>query len=125
VMNGQAWNGLLGAIVLGPFALLFEGPAITGLAHVSGYALGWSAFTCIGATVVGQGALAWLLQHYPISTVMPFMLASPVLSTLAASLYFSTPVTTGMIGGGLLALLGVAIIALSPDQARSNTAASP
>ena len=30
-----------------------------------------------------------------------------------------------MIGGGLLALLGVAIIALSPDQARSNTAANP
>ncbi len=125
VMNGQAWNGLMGAVVLIPFALLLERPAIAGLAHVSGDAVGWLAFTCIGATLLGQGALAWLLQRYPISTVMPFMLASPLLSTMSASLYFSTPITGGMIGGGLLALLGVAIIALSPDQARSNTAANP
>lgn len=125
VMNGQAWNGLMGAIVLTPFALLFERSAIAGLTQIGVDALGWFAFTCIGATVVGQGTLAWLLQRYPISTVMPFMLASPVLSTLSASLYFSTPITGGMIAGGLLALLGVAIIALSPDQARSNTAANP
>lgn len=125
VMTGQAWNGLMGAVVLTPFALLLERPAIADLSHVSADAVGWFAFTCIGATLLGQGALAWLLQRYPISTVMPFMLASPVLSTLSASLYFSTPITGGMIAGGLLALLGVAIIALSPDQARSNTAANP
>ncbi|BAV63688.1 DMT family transporter [Sphingobium cloacae] len=116
VMNGQAWNGLMGAVTLAPFALMFERPAIAGLAHVGAAPIGWFVFSCVGATVIGQGALAWLLQRYPISSIMPLILASPVMSTIFASLYFSTPITPIMIAGGTLALIGVAIIALSPDR---------
>ena len=116
VMNGQAWNGLMGAAVLAPFALIFERPAIAGLAHVGWVPTGWFAFSCLGTTVLGQGTLAWLLQRYPISTIMPLMLASPVMSTVFASLYFGTPITVGMIAGGTVALLGVTIIAFSPDR---------
>jgi len=118
VMNGQAWNGLMGVATLAPFALMFERPAIAGLAHVGWTPIAWFAFSCLGATVAGQGALAWLLQRYPVSTVMPLMLASPVLSTLFASLYFDTRITPVMIAGGTLALIGVAVIALSQDRER-------
>lgn len=113
VMNIQAWNGLMGMAVLAPFALLLERPAIAGLGGVSAEAAGWFAFSCIGSTVVGQGALAWLLQRFPISTVMPLVLASPVMATIFASLYFRTPITPMMIIGGLLALVGVAIVTVS------------
>lgn len=116
VMNGQAWNGLMGVATLAPFALMFERPAIAGLAHVGWVPVAWFAFTCLGSTIIGQGTLAWLLQRYPISTIMPLMLAAPVMSTVFASLYFGTPITAVMIGGGTLALIGVAIIALSPDR---------
>lgn len=116
VMNGQAWNGLMGFVTLAPFVLIFERPALAGLGHVSATAIGWFAFSCLGATIAGQGTLAWLLQRYPVSSVMPFMLASPVLSTLFASLYFHTPITLVMIGGGTVALVGVATIALARDR---------
>ncbi|MBH1991333.1 MAG: DMT family transporter [Sphingomonadaceae bacterium] len=116
VMNGQAWNGLMGVVTLAPFALMFERPAIAGLVHVGWVPIAWFAFSCVGATVVGQGTLAWLLQRYPVSTVMPLMLASPVMSTLFASLYFDTRITPIMIGGGTLALMGVVFIALSQDR---------
>ncbi len=116
VMNGQAWNGLMGVVTLAPFALMFERPAIAGLVHVGWVPIAWFAFSCVGATVVGQGTLAWLLQRYPVSTVMPLMLASPVMSTLFASLYFGTRITPIMIGGGTLALMGVVFIALSQDR---------
>ncbi|CAN5154537.1 DMT family transporter [soil metagenome] len=116
VMNMQAWNGLMGMIVLAPFALLFERNAISGLAHVGAIPIFWFIFSCIGSTIVGQGVLAWLLQRHPISTVMPLMLASPVMATIFASLYFGTSITLVMIGGGLLAFAGVTIIALSPDR---------
>lgn len=116
VMNGQAWNGLMGVVTLAPFALMFERPAIAGLAHVGWVPVAWFAFTCLGSTIIGQGTLAWLLQRYPISTIMPLMLAAPVMSTVFASLYFGTPITAVMIGGGTLALVGVTIIALSPDR---------
>ena len=116
VMNGQAWNGLMGVVTLAPFALMFERPAIAGLVHVGWVPIAWFAFSCVGATVVGQGTLAWLLQRYPVSTVMPLMLASPVMSTLFASLYFGTRITPIMIGGGTLALMGVIFIALSQER---------
>lgn len=116
VMNGQAWNGLMGVVTLAPFALMFERPAIAGLVHVGWVPMVWFGFSCLGATIVGQGTLAWLLQRYPISTIMPLMLASPVMSTVFASLYFTTPITAVMIGGGTVALIGVAIIALLPDR---------
>ncbi|HKT77175.1 MAG TPA: DMT family transporter [Sphingobium sp.] len=119
VMNGQAWNGLMGVATLAPFALLFERSALAGLPHVGWVPIAWFAFSCLGSTIIGQGMLAWLLQRYPISTVMPFMLAAPVMSTIFASLYFGTPITAVMIGGGTLALAGVAIIALSPDRKRA------
>lgn len=113
VMNIQAWNGLMGMVVLAPFALMLERPVIAGLGHVGGDAIGWFAFSCVGSTVVGQGALAWLLQRFPISTVMPLVLASPVMATIFASLYFRTPITPMMVAGGLLALVGVAIVMLT------------
>ena len=116
VMNGQAWNGLMGVVTLAPFALMFERPAIAGLVHVGWVPIAWFAFSCVVATVGGQGTLAWLLQRYPVSTVMPLMLASPVMSTLFASLYFGTRITPIMIGGGTLALMGVIFIALSQER---------
>jgi len=112
-LNTQAWNGLMGAILLAPFAIGLEGKAIARLPQVGWSVIGWFAFSCIGATVIGQGALAWLLQRHPISTVMPLVLASPVMATLFASLYFATPITPLMILGGLIALAGVAIITLA------------
>lgn len=115
VLNIQAWNGLMGALMLVPFTLLFEHGKLGTLAHPGWVPISWFAFSCLGSTVLGQGALAWLLQRYPISTVMPLTLASPVISTVCAALYFGTPVTPVMITGGLLALIGVTIIALAKE----------
>ncbi|WP_336962645.1 DMT family transporter [Sphingobium aquiterrae] len=116
VMNIQAWNGLMGAAVLAPFALMFERGAMMRLVHVGWVPIAWFTFTCLGSTIMGQGALAWLLQRHPISTVMPLMLASPVMATVFASLYFATPITVVMVAGGTLALVGVTIIALARDR---------
>jgi O-acetylserine/cysteine efflux transporter len=113
LMTIQSWNGLMAAAVLAPFALWFEPEALYKIAHANHVVIGWFAFSTVGATIAGQGALAWLLQRYPISTIMPLMLASPVMATGLASLYFHTPITIGMIGGGGLALVGVAIIAFA------------
>jgi O-acetylserine/cysteine efflux transporter len=115
-LNAQAWNGLMGALLLTPFALIFEPAAIAKLPDVGWTLIGWFAFSCVGATVIGQGALAWLLQRHPIATVMPLVLASPVLATLFASLYFRTAITLSMIASGLVALTGVAIISLNPPK---------
>jgi O-acetylserine/cysteine efflux transporter len=115
VLTIQAWNGLMGAIMLLPFTLLLEPGKVASLAHVGWVPIAWFGFSVLGSTVLGQGAMAWLLQRYPISAVMPLTLASPVISTACAALYFHSPVTAVMIAGGLLALVGVTVIALAKD----------
>jgi O-acetylserine/cysteine efflux transporter len=118
VMNSQAWNGLMGAAILLPFALLLERPAIAGLTQIGWRPAAWLAFSCLGSTIAGQGALAWLLQRHPIGSVMPLMLLSPVLATMFASAYFGTAITPIMVMGGLVALVGVALLVLIPQPAR-------
>jgi len=121
MMNIQAWNGLMGLLVLSPFALLFDRDDVVKLAHLTPHVIGWFAFSAIGATIVGQGLLAWLLQRNSISAVMPMMLIAPVLSPVFATLYFHSTVTPLMVVGGLIALAGVAFISL--DTARQARAA--
>lgn len=118
VMTTQAWNGLMGAALLLPFAFWLEPGAIARIPHASTEAIAWFVFTCLGATVIGQGALAWLLQRHPIPTVMPLVLASPVIATVFASLYFGTRITPVMIAGGLVALAGVSLVTLAGNKPR-------
>jgi O-acetylserine/cysteine efflux transporter len=116
VMNTQAWNGMMATLVLVPFAFWFEPDAIARIPQMPALPLSWLAFSCVGSTILGQGGLAWLLQRHPLSTVMPFMLAAPVMSAIIAALYFQTPFTIGLIVGGLIALAGVTILTFSAPK---------
>lgn len=111
VMTIQVWNGLMGLVMLAPFAAMFEADKFGRLFAMPMPAMGWFAFTSLGSTVLGQGALAWLLQRHPINAVMPLMLAAPVLATCFSALYFHSPITAMMTLGGGITLVGVAIIA--------------
>jgi len=117
VMNTQAWNGTMATLVLVPFAFWFEPDAIARIPQMPTLPMAWLAFSCVGSTIIGQGGLAWLLQRHPLSTVMPLMLAAPVMSAIFASLYFHTPFTIGRIVGGLIALAGVTILTFSAPKA--------
>lgn len=111
VLNIQAWNGLMGALAVAPFALAVDHARLAAVGHIGWVAAGWFAFMVLGSTVLGQGLLAWLLQRYPVSTIMPLTLASPVMGTAFAAWYFGTRITPVMVLGGVLALAGVAVIA--------------
>lgn len=117
VLTIYAWIGLIGTITLAPVVLVFEPQAVAGIPHIPLRSLGWVAFSAIGSTVIGHGSMSWLLQRHPISMVTPLTLAAPVLSVIAASLFFDTPLTPMMILGGIVALTGVAIVTLRSARA--------
>lgn len=117
IMTVYAWIGLIGTLVLGPVALLFEPQGIASVPHIPLKSFGWIAFSAIGSTLLGHGSMAWLLQRHPISVVTPLTLAAPVLSVMVASWYFGTPLTAAMILGGTVALTGVAIITIRSAKA--------
>jgi O-acetylserine/cysteine efflux transporter len=112
VLSIYAWIGLIGTLVLAPFALWFEPEAVRAIPAIPLANFGWIVFSAVGSTVLGQGSMSWLLQRHPISAVVPMTLGAPIISVVAASLYFGTPLTPLMILGGVIALTGVAIVTI-------------
>lgn len=117
ILTIYAWVGLLGSILILPVALLSEPQAMAGLASVPLSSFGWVLFSALGSTVIGQGAMSLLLQRHPVSTVVPLTLATPVISVVAASLWFGTKLTAPMIGGGVLVMIGIAIVTVRTARA--------
>ena len=112
VLTIYAWVGLAGALALGPIAWIFEPAAMRAIPEVPLDTLGWITFSAVGSTVLGQGAMSWLLQRHPVSVVTPLTLAAPVVSVAAAAYWFGKPVTARMLAGGAMALAGVAIVSI-------------
>ncbi len=117
VLSIYAWIGLIGSLVLLPLALIFESASVAALPGVPLASFGWVAFSAIGSTVIGQGAMSWLLQRHAVSTVVPLTLAAPVISVAVASLYFATPLTPLIVLGGIVAMTGVAIVTFRTARA--------
>jgi O-acetylserine/cysteine efflux transporter len=113
-----AWVGLGGMIVLGPLALFFETPVMTGTVAIPAAAFGWIAFSALGSTLIGSGGMAWLLQRHPVTTVIPVTLGVPVIGVVASSIVFGNPLTPVMVLGGAIALAGVAIVTMRTASAK-------
>lgn len=118
VLTIYAWIGLVGTIVLFPIALYFEPATIEHLPDLPLSTLGWILFSALGSTVIGQGAMSILLQRHPVGTVVPLTLIAPVIAVLASSFYFETKLTPSMILGGVIVMIGVAIVTVRTAKAK-------
>ncbi len=117
VLTIYAWIGVVGSIVLGPIAWLFEPQAVAAIPAIPLATLGWILFSALGSTVIGQGAMSYLLQRHTISSVVPLTLAAPVIAVIAASLWFGTALTLPVILGGMIVMAGIAIVTIRTAQA--------
>ena len=117
ILTIYAWVGLIGGLVLLPVAIVAEPQAMAGLGGLPLRSLGWVAFSAIGSTVIGQGAMVWLLRHHPVTIVTPLTLAAPVISVFAAAYWFATPLGLAMLAGGAMAMAGVAIVTIRTARA--------
>ena len=113
VLTLYFWTGLMGAALLLPLALLREPAALRAVPNLGAGPIGWFAFSVLGATLAGQGGMAWLLGRHPVSAIMPLTLAAPVVSVIASHLVFGTAITLPMMLGGVVTLAGVLLVTLS------------
>jgi O-acetylserine/cysteine efflux transporter len=120
VLTIYAWVGLMGALVLGLVGWWAEPQGLPALAAAPVSVLFPIAFSAIGSTVLGQGAMVWLLQRHPVSTITPLTLAAPVVSVFAAAYWFGTPLTWPMLAGGAVAMLGVGIVTMRTAKANER-----
>ncbi|WP_246152693.1 DMT family transporter [Sphingomonas montanisoli] len=117
VLTLYFWTGLMGTALLLPMSLVLEPGVLAKLPGLPAAPLAWLAFSVLGATLAGQGGMAWLLGRHPLSAVMPLTLAAPVVSVAASHWMFGTPVTASMVIGGLMTLAGVVIVTMARRRA--------
>lgn len=118
----HAWLALVSLPVLAVASAVFEPGAIGRIQHLSPATWGWLAYSALGASLIGHGGMSWLFQRYPVSVVSPLTLPAPLLSVIMAVIVFGTPITPQMVIGGVLTIIGVAIITLRTAQARDREA---
>ncbi|MCA3571144.1 DMT family transporter [Bradyrhizobium sp.] len=114
----HAWLAVVSIPLLAGASAIFEPGEIAGVADVPLSTFGWLAYSAIGASIVGHVGMSWLLQRYPVSTLSPLTLPTPLLSAIIAVAVLGNPVSPQLVAGGVVALVGVAIITIRTAQAR-------
>jgi O-acetylserine/cysteine efflux transporter len=117
----HAWLALISLPLLGIASLIFEPGELARAGRLPVATIGWLAYSAIGASVVGHAGMSWLLQRYPVSVISPLTLPTPLLSVVFAVIVLDTPLSTQMIVGGAVALVGVSIITLRTARAQGLT----
>lgn len=75
---------------------------------------GWGAlaYTTLGASLLAHTGFYWLVSRYPVTSVSPLTLLSPIFGIAFGVAIFGEPVTGRMLLGAALTLGGALIIAL-------------
>lgn len=107
-----AWIGLTSAPLLGAASMLLE-PGAIGLVTATDAADLWPiAYSALVSSLIGHAGFAYLVQRYPVSTVTPLLLPSPLIGAAMAVAFLGDPLTIRLVIGGLLILVGVGVISL-------------
>nr|WP_153401358.1 DMT family transporter [Polymorphobacter fuscus] len=123
VLTIHAWLAAVSVPILAGAAAIFEPQRLGNIASLSWLTWGCLLFSGLLSSLLGHGGMSWLFQRYPVATVSPLTLPTPLLSVIIAVIVFNTPITTQMLIGGALTLIGVAIITLRTAKARDDNAA--
>lgn len=107
-----AWVGVTSVPLLGLASVQLEPGAIARALASPPAALWAIAYSALISSLVGHGGFAYLVQRYPVSTITPYFLPSPLLGAVMAVLFLGEPVTLRLLIGGVLVFGGVAVISL-------------
>lgn len=107
-VNG--WVSAFAAVQLAIGSTIFESGQFETLATGDASFWGGLLFAALASSVIGHTLWNWLLHRHPINTIAPFNLLVPVVGFTAALIVLGETLTWQKIAGGLLALVGVAVI---------------
>lgn len=109
----NAWVGLFASLQLFLVSMFLETGQLAAIQSASLSAWGALAYIVLMASIVGYGLWYYLIGKYDVTKVVPFNLLVPVIGVLAGVFLMGDELTLTQGAGGLVSLVGVAIIQLS------------
>jgi len=108
----QSWFALASVPVLALLSAIFESGQLAAMQSASWQ--GWAAltFTVLMASLVAHSGYYYLVQRYPVTSVSPLTVLSPLFGVLFGVTLLGDELTPRIIAGGTMTLTGVVIIAL-------------
>ena len=113
----QAWAGLISLIVLAPASLAFESGQIDALAAAPWEIAGCVVFAGLIVSVGAHSSYFSLFKQHDANLIVPLTLFTPLLTIAFGAWLTGDTIGWQLLGGGALALVGVAIIVLRPSKA--------
>ncbi|MGA4683681.1 EamA family transporter [Micromonospora sp. AB353] len=100
-------------------------------ADVTGRSWAAMAYLMVAGSLVAFTAYVWLLAHAPISLVSTYAYVNPVVAVILGALFVAEPITSQVLMGGAVIVVGVAVVVSterprrSPPPAVNGTAGEP
>ena len=124
VFSFQAWTALISLPVLLGVSWLMETDQLQSLA--SARWLDWASvvYSALVASIVGHGLFFFLVQRHPVSSIMPYLLLTPLTAVLLGVLIWGDRPGWRLLLGGVLVLSGILVVTLRAlKKARSSAPA--
>ena len=112
----QAWFALISAPLILIFSVIFESGQVAAISNAHWSAWGALAFNVLGASLLAHTGYFYLVQRYPVTSVSPLTVLSPLFGVFFGVTLLDDQLTARIIAGGLMTLTGVFIIARRETQ---------
>lgn len=106
----NAWVAVIGAPILFAASAAIEDGQLQAIADAGWRGWGTVVFMAVGASITAYGLWYYLLGKHQLNRIVPMTLLAPVLAVVLAVLILGEPITLQVIAGGLLTIVGVAMI---------------
>ena len=110
VFNLQGWIALIAAPQLLVISLIVESGQIESLRTADWPSIGSLVYVALLSTLIGHVGWFYLLRHYPVSLISPFLLLTPIFGVIGGVVLLHDAVTWELGVGGALTITGVAIL---------------
>jgi O-acetylserine/cysteine efflux transporter len=111
-MSLLAWMGLFTVPILLGLSYMYEFQAWPVLWDAPLSAILGVSYTALGSTIVAYGLWYFLLTRYAVSQVTPYSLLTPIFGIAIGQMFFREELTMPVIVGGIITILGVAVIVI-------------
>lgn len=109
-MTIHAWLAFVSVPLLLAAMLWFEPGGMTRAAEAGAHVWGWLIYAAVASSIVGHVGMSWLLQRYPVTTVAPLTLPTPLVAAIIAIMVYDTPISVEFVIGALVTFVGVAVV---------------